>query len=82
MIVLYAGGIDGFIPEALLTSKAKSSSGDYHDEMNASNFMKWLREVLIPNVPEKSVLVLDNAAYHNIQIDRPQSYLIYFFVFR
>ena len=72
MIVVHAGGTDGFIPGGLLTFKGGSFTGDYHDEMNSENFTRsrWLREQLIPNLSEKSVLVLDNAAYHNIQIDR------------
>ena len=70
MIVVHAGGSDGFIPGGLLTFKSGCSTGDYHNDMNADNFTRWLREQLIPNLPDKSVVVLDNAAYHNIQIDR------------
>ena len=70
MIVLHAGSRAGFVPVASSVFKAKSSSGDYHSEMNRSNFMKWLQEILIPNLSQKSALVMNNAAYHNIQIDR------------
>lgn len=35
--------------------------------MNAENFKKWLTEKLIPNLPTHSVVVLDNAAYHNVK---------------
>jgi transposase len=45
---------------------AGSKSGDYHDDMNATNFERWLRTKLIPNLPPNFVLVLDNASYHNI----------------
>lgn len=70
MIVLHAGTDTGFIPGAALVFKAHSATGDYHSEMNAQNFTKWLLEKLIPNLPPKSVLILDNAAYHNVQADR------------
>lgn len=70
MIIVHAGNKNGFIPGASLVFKAKSSSGDYHNEMNFDNFVKWLEERLIPNLPERSVLILDNAAYHNVQIDK------------
>jgi transposase len=43
-----------------------TKSGDYHDEMNSTNFENWLRTQLIPNLPPHSVLVLDNASYHNV----------------
>jgi len=68
MIVLHAGGDRGFVPGADLLFKAKSASGDYHDEMNHINFVKWLQEKLIPGLPANSVVVMDNAAYHNVQV--------------
>ena len=38
--------------------------------MNGSNFFKWVKEKLNPNLPPKSVLVVDNAPYHNLQEDK------------
>lgn len=35
--------------------------------MNSRNFMKWVETQLIPNLPAKSVLVVDNAPYHNVR---------------
>lgn len=34
--------------------------------MNNTNFENWLRTQLIPNLPNNSVLVMDNASYHNV----------------
>lgn len=42
------------------------TSGDYHDDMNFKNFKKWVEEQLITNLPQQSVVVLDNAPYHNV----------------
>ena len=53
-----------------LVWKAKSSTGDYHDEMNGDDFFKWVKEKLIPHLPPKSVLIIDNAPYHNLQVDK------------
>ncbi|XP_061728124.1 uncharacterized protein LOC133533183 [Cydia pomonella] len=39
--------------------------------MNSSNFLKWLREMLIPNLSEPSIIVMDNASYHVTQINKP-----------
>ncbi|KAK4886753.1 hypothetical protein RN001_003024 [Aquatica leii] len=47
-----------------------TKSGDYHDEMNASNFFKWVENQLIPNLPPRSVLVVDKASYHNVKYDK------------
>jgi len=38
--------------------------------MNHTNYMKWLQEKLIPNLESKSVIVVDNASYHNVQLNR------------
>ncbi|GLV38172.1 hypothetical protein CBL_12818 [Carabus blaptoides fortunei] len=38
--------------------------------MNSTNFIKYLREKIIPNLPARNVLVMDNASYHNVQEER------------
>ncbi|XP_026736219.1 uncharacterized protein LOC113499852 isoform X2 [Trichoplusia ni] len=45
--------------------KADTKTGDYHDQMNAENFTKWLTEKLLPNIPINSIIVMDNAPYHS-----------------
>lgn len=70
LIIIHAGGSMGFIPGCLQIFKSGSTSGDYHDEMNSVNYEKWITEKLIPNLPPNSVVVTDNAPYHNVQINR------------
>jgi hypothetical protein len=48
-------------------SGCKSKSTDYHDDMNAENEEK---EKLIPNLFQNSVVVTENASYHNVQLNR------------
>lgn len=62
---MHAGGENGFVNGAKLIFKSKTKSGDYHDDMNFVNFKKWLEEKLIPNLAANSVVVIDNASYHN-----------------
>jgi len=69
VVIVHAGSEAGFIPNALLTFKAGAKSGDYHDNMNYDNYEKWLRTQLLPNLPPNSVVVVDNASYHNKQWD-------------
>ena len=38
--------------------------------MNHANYKKFLRKKLIPNLESKSVIVFDNASYHNVQLNR------------
>ena len=33
--------------------------------MNFELFKKWFTEMLIPNIPENSLIIMDNASYHN-----------------
>ncbi|GBP14117.1 hypothetical protein EVAR_102787_1 [Eumeta japonica] len=70
LIIVHAGSEKGFVPGALLIYKSSQSTGDYHDNMNKSNFEQWLENRLIPNLNPKTVLVLDNAAYHNTRVSQ------------
>ena len=45
-------------------------TGDYHDEMNGEHFLDWFENRLMHNVPERSVIVLDNAPYHNVVLEK------------
>jgi len=49
--------------------RSGSKSGDHHDHMNHANYKKWLQEKLVPNFESKSVIVLDNASHHNVQLN-------------
>lgn len=73
IIIIHAGGEKGFVPNALAMWKAGQSSGDYHEQMNRRNYEKWIKEKLLPNLESRSVLVIDNAPYHNIEIDKAPS---------
>jgi predicted O-methyltransferase YrrM len=41
----------------------------YHDDINHTNYTKWLQEKLIPNLEPNSVVVIDNASYHNVTVE-------------
>ncbi|XP_072400882.1 uncharacterized protein [Diabrotica undecimpunctata] len=70
LIIVGAGNEQGFVPGSYVRWKSTSKSGDYHDDMNYANFKKWLEENLLCNLPPNSVIVLDNAPYHNTQEDK------------
>ncbi|XP_076643316.1 uncharacterized protein LOC143353694 [Halictus rubicundus] len=72
-IIVHAGGQSGFVQGAELIFKAKSTTGDYHGQMNASNFEKWLSEKLLPNIAPRSVIVMDNAPFHSVWENKPPS---------
>ena len=55
----------GWIPGAKLTFKSTRKTGDYHGQMNHDLFVTWFTEQLLPNIPEHSLIIMDNAPYHN-----------------
>lgn len=69
IIVLHAGGEDGFVANGLLMFKSGLKKGDYHGDKNFENYEKWIKDQLIPNLKPNSVLVIDNAPYHNKQVN-------------
>jgi len=70
LIIVHAGGEDGFVPHAFLQWKASQSTGDYHKNMNQKNYEKWVQEKLLPNLKPRSVLIIDNASYHNVKVNK------------
>ncbi|XP_045174542.2 uncharacterized protein LOC123535853 [Mercenaria mercenaria] len=73
LIVVHAGGQNGFVPGAELVFKANCATGDYHHEMNGPNFEKWLKEKLLPSLRVKCVIIMDNASYHSVQSEKTPS---------
>jgi hypothetical protein len=70
-IVLHAGTRNGFVSGASLIFVAGTKSGDYHDSMNGENFEHWMSTQLLPNLEEPSIIVMDNASYHNVLVEKP-----------
>ena len=70
LIIVHAGGEAGWISKSDLIFRAKAKSGDFHSEMNAEHFLEWFEYQLCPHVPAGSLIVLDNASYHNTQREK------------
>ena len=65
LIILGAGGENGWVPNTTLIFRSKKNTGDYHDEMTADHFEEWFASTLLPNVQPYSLIVMDNATYHS-----------------
>ena len=46
---------------------AKSKDGDHLPEMNSVVFLEWFENLLMPALKNPSLVVLDNASYHNVK---------------
>lgn len=66
LIILNAISKNGWVPNAKLTFKSSRKTGDYHGQMNEELFTKWFKDQLLPNIPVNSLIIMDNASYHNV----------------
>ncbi len=66
LIIVNAISENGWIPNAKLVFKAAKKMDDYHSNMNWEVFKDWFENKLLENIPENSIIHLDNAAYHNV----------------
>ncbi len=77
LIIINAITKSGWVPGSKLVFKSTRKTGDYHGQMNWELFKKWFTEMLLPNIPAQSFIIMDNASYHNILSDHspptPQS---------
>jgi transposase len=72
--IINAGSEEGFLPNCDLILDTKINDRDYHKTMNGKLFTKWVKEHLIPALRllnTKCVIVLDNAPYHSVKIEKP-----------
>jgi hypothetical protein len=53
--------------------KPEAKSGDYNHEMDFDNYERWLKTKLIRNLPPSLILIMDSAAYHNVQLNPASS---------
>ncbi|XP_063541633.1 uncharacterized protein LOC134750393 isoform X2 [Cydia strobilella] len=57
VIIVHAGGCQGFVPNACLIYETDSTSDD---SMNFNNYKQWLTNQLLPNLPENAAIVMNN----------------------
>ncbi len=65
LIIVHAMTKDGWVPNAQLVFQAKQHTGDYHGQRNSEHVSTWCTEQLLPNIPPRSLMIMDNAPYHN-----------------
>lgn len=66
LIIVNAISSQGWVPKAKLVFKAALKTDDYHSNMNWGTFSDWFENKLLTNIPKNSLIILDNAAYHNV----------------
>lgn len=66
LVIVNAISKDGWIPNAKLVFASSKKTNDYHMSMNWKIFSEWFENKLLPNIPENSIIIMDNAQYHNV----------------
>ena len=69
LIINHLGSKNGFLDSCGECFVGKKDSGDYHNEMNSTHFEWWWESKVLPSLPDKSVVLIDNAKYHSRQTD-------------
>ncbi|KAJ8879755.1 hypothetical protein PR048_020363 [Dryococelus australis] len=69
-IIVHAGGENGVVKNSVVSRKDRQSPGDCRYQMSSANHIKWLHELLIPDLSFISVLVIDNALYHCVRVNK------------
>ena len=67
LIINHLGSKNGFLKDCGECFVEKKDSTNYHSEMNGTHFEKWLVEPVLPKMPDKALLVINNARYHSRQ---------------
>ena len=52
-------------PECQPSVLGKTGTGHYHHTMNINQCMEWFEQQCLPHIPTHSVIVHDDAKYHN-----------------
>ncbi|XP_072384665.1 uncharacterized protein [Diabrotica undecimpunctata] len=68
--ILHARLENGWVSNALWLSakNINDSCVYYHEDTTAELFEEWFKNNLMPNIPQNSVIVIDNASYNSRQL--------------
>ncbi|EFA02787.1 hypothetical protein TcasGA2_TC008525 [Tribolium castaneum] len=75
--ILHAGCQFGFLEGCDLLLDAANNNRDCHKTMNGKIFQRWVINQLIPalaKIQKKCVVVMDNAPYHSMQLNKLPSF--------
>ena len=69
LIISHIGSEDGFLDGCGECFVGVKNTSDYHHEMNGDHFENWWEKKVLPGLPNKSVVLIDNAKYHSRQTE-------------
>jgi hypothetical protein len=69
LIIVHAMTAAGWVPGAALVFEAAKRTGDDHGQMHWEHCSTWFVEPLLPHIPARSLIILDNAPSHNVLVE-------------
>ena len=73
LIVNHLGWENGFLNGCEECFVGAKDSADYHKEVNSIHFERWWEDSVLPRLPTKSVVVIDNAKYPSRQTEESRA---------
>ena len=67
------GSVNGFLEGCGECFVGVKDCADYHKEMNGVHYEKWFEDKALPKLPDKSVVLIDNAKYHTRQTEESKT---------
>jgi hypothetical protein len=67
--LVHTGNENGFLPNTQLVLLCEKNTADAHDEMDGEIYERYFKDQFLLNLPQSSVIVLDNAFYHSRKIE-------------
>jgi hypothetical protein len=68
-ISVHARTVSGWVQGAEVVFEAAKRTGDYPGQLNWEKFSTWFSGQLLPPIPSHSLILLDNAPYHNVLVE-------------
>ncbi|XP_050679965.1 uncharacterized protein LOC126975896 [Leptidea sinapis] len=68
-LIACAGNESGFLPGTKMVFEAKIKKY-FYSCMDKLEFVNYVQEKILPNLPENSIVVIDDASYHNLHVDK------------
>ena len=65
LIINHIGSCNVFLEGCGECFVGKKGTVDYHKEVNHVHFENWRKEKVLPALPDRAVVVIDNASYHS-----------------
>ncbi|XP_068620732.1 uncharacterized protein [Battus philenor] len=69
--MLLAGSVEGYVDNSLVSIDT-DAGGDFDEDTRLDFYQRWIKEHVIPNLPENSLVVIHNDMFYETMPDTPR----------